>query len=143
METVQNLTVTPPLNPNTPPENIDEADSKGSGGYSSNDVAAIVLTVIMLALVAAAGLVLMFRARTLEDDEEDEEDEEEEEEMEMLPEQTKVPDHSGLPPGGQYDQTTGVTWYLCPDGSRWWQDEDGSFLLDHTAVEIAQNPNED
>ena len=45
-------------------------------------------------------------------------------------EPVRVENHEGLSPGGTYDQSTGVTWYLAPDGSRWWQDDDGSFALD-------------
>ncbi len=40
---------------------------------------------------------------------------------------TTVPDYSGLPPGGQYDQSTGQTIYVLPDGTRWQMMADGSF----------------
>jgi len=40
---------------------------------------------------------------------------------------TTVPDYSGLPPGGQYDQSTGQTIYILPDGTRWQMMADGSF----------------
>ncbi|MBK30395.1 MAG: hypothetical protein CMB49_06815 [Euryarchaeota archaeon] len=40
---------------------------------------------------------------------------------------TTVPDYTGLPPGGQYDQSTGQTVYVQADGIRWQQMPDGSF----------------
>ena len=41
---------------------------------------------------------------------------------------TTVADYTGLPAGGQYDQSTGQTVYVDPEGRWWWQQEDGSFL---------------
>jgi len=38
-----------------------------------------------------------------------------------------VPDYTGLPPGGHYDQSTGQTIYIQSDGIRWQQMPDGSF----------------
>jgi hypothetical protein len=40
---------------------------------------------------------------------------------------TQVSDYTGLPPGGQYDQSTGQTIYIGPDNSRWQMMPDGSF----------------
>ena len=40
---------------------------------------------------------------------------------------TTVPDYSGLPLGGQYDQSTGQTIYIQQDGTRWQMMADGSF----------------
>ena len=40
---------------------------------------------------------------------------------------TTVADYTGLPPGGQYDQSTGQTIYVLPDGVRWQMMADGSF----------------
>ena len=40
---------------------------------------------------------------------------------------TTVADYTGLPPGGQYDQSTGQTIYILPDGARWQMMGDGSF----------------
>ena len=51
-------------------------------------------------------------------------------EIEQAPILTHVVNHEQLPSGGTYDTSTGVTWYFLPDGSRWWMQEDGSFLLD-------------
>jgi hypothetical protein len=39
----------------------------------------------------------------------------------------RVADYTGLPPGGQYDQSTGQTIYIGPDNSRWQMMPDGSF----------------
>jgi subtilase family serine protease len=40
-----------------------------------------------------------------------------------------VPDYRQLPPGGEYDQSSGQTEYVLPSGQRWKQRDDGSFLL--------------
>ena len=40
----------------------------------------------------------------------------------------RVADYTGLPPGGSYDQATGVTIYNAPDGSKWQMLADGGFL---------------
>jgi len=40
----------------------------------------------------------------------------------------RVADYTGLPPGGSYDQSTGVTLYNAPDGSKWQMLADGGFL---------------
>ena len=40
---------------------------------------------------------------------------------------TTVPDYTGLPPGGQYEQANGQTVYLQQDGVRWQMMSDGSF----------------
>ena len=40
---------------------------------------------------------------------------------------TTVADYTGLPPGGTYDQTTGQTIYIQPDGVQWQMMGDGSF----------------
>ena len=39
----------------------------------------------------------------------------------------RVTDYTGLPPGGQYDQSTGQTIYVQQDGTRWQMMSDGSF----------------
>jgi hypothetical protein len=38
-----------------------------------------------------------------------------------------VASYTGLPPGGSYDQSTGQTVYVQPDGTRWQMMGDGSF----------------
>ena len=38
-----------------------------------------------------------------------------------------VSNYTGLPPGGSYDQSTGQTIYVQPDGTRWQMMGDGSF----------------
>ena len=40
---------------------------------------------------------------------------------------TTVADYTGLPPGGTYDQSTGQTIYIQPDGVQWQMMGDGSF----------------
>ncbi|HIG20250.1 MAG TPA: hypothetical protein EYQ78_05720 [Candidatus Poseidoniales archaeon] len=39
-----------------------------------------------------------------------------------------VPSYHQLPPGGEYDQSSGQTEYVLPSGQRWKQRDDGSFL---------------
>ena len=41
---------------------------------------------------------------------------------------TTVADYTGLPAGGQYDQSTGETIYILPDGAKWKMMADGSFI---------------
>ena len=41
---------------------------------------------------------------------------------------TTVADYTGLPAGGQYDQSTGETIYILPDGAKWKMLADGSFI---------------
>ena len=76
-------------------------------------------------------------------------DEEDEEELQIEPESeslviqepalatqaTHVNSHEWLPEGGTYDSTTGTTWYMLPDGNKWWMQEDGSFVL-YQSVEV-------
>ena len=42
---------------------------------------------------------------------------------------THVNSHQELPAGGTYDSSTGTTWYVLPDGNKWWMQEDQSFVL--------------
>lgn len=44
-----------------------------------------------------------------------------------LAQPTTVSDYTGLQPGGTYDQSTGQTIYVQPDGTRWQMMPDGSF----------------
>lgn len=52
----------------------------------------------------------------------------------LIVEVQSVSNHEYLPPGGTYDTSTGVTWYLQTDGTRWWMQDDGSFSLDQTSL---------
>lgn len=149
LHSISNLTINPPPNPNSPDDNT-SSTSVNSGGASNGGVAIIVLIAMLLASLAAIGLYLMFKVNVPGEDDELENEEEDEqktlettldspenpptpenlEQNELHPVLTHVVNHEQLPSGGTYDTTTGVTWYFLPDGSRWWMQEDGSFLLD-------------
>jgi len=166
LTTVMNFTIDPPLNPNAQPSGGEGNEAEGTGGPTTQGVAATVLISLLLAGLAAAGIYLAFRGRTLNEEDEDFEEDEDTRENKLVgteviegtespqepispplegtetltspdlegtdstAEPIRVDDHEGLPPGGTYDQSTGVIWYLAPDGSRWWQDDDGSFAHD-------------
>jgi hypothetical protein len=156
LETISNLTINPPLNPNSPDDNTSNA-TVNSGGANTGGVAMIVLFAMLLAGLAAIGLYLMFKANMPGEDDEfeneddgvqttsvispDDSDKPPPTEILVQEEQTStltyVANHEQLPSGGTYDTSTGVTWYFLNDGSRWWMQEDGSFLLD---MDHANNP---
>jgi subtilase family serine protease len=46
----------------------------------------------------------------------------------QLPSSGRVPDHTMLPSGGEYDTSSGSVAYVTADGVYWWQQVDGSFL---------------
>ena len=151
LQTISNLTIEPPVNPNTPVVDDNTSNtSVNSGGANTGGVAMIVLLALLLAGLAAIGLYLMFKSNVPGEDDEFENEEHDDQnvtenemddsekspttetldEIEQAPILTHVVNHEQLPSGGTYDTSTGVTWYLLPDGSRWWMQEDGSFLLD-------------
>jgi subtilase family serine protease len=149
LETISNLTINPPANPNAPDDNTSNA-AVNSGGANIGGVAMIVLFAMLLAGLAAIGLYLMFKANMPGEDDEFENEEDGDQasletstensenppdseilnQVEQTPALTYVANHEQLPSGGTYDTSTGVTWYFLHDGSRWWMQEDGSFLLD-------------
>ena len=81
----------------------------------------------------AGGIYLIFKLNSDGEDDEDEEDEQNSSseliENDEVQEITHLPNHEGLPAGGEYDTSTGVTWYILPDGNKWWMQDDGSFML--------------
>ena len=96
-------------------------------------VAAIVLIALVVAAMLGAGIYLIFRQNS------DGEDDEDEDEIEagsdvtiqepLATQVTHVNSHQELPAGGTYDSSTGTTWYVLPDGNKWWMQEDQSFVL--------------
>ena len=130
MENIQNLTIAAPPNPNQPTEDEGSEESRGSGGASTQGIAAIILIALLLGGLAAAGLYLVFRGRSIEEEEDEfETDEEPVVEVHEPLIVTRVESHEDLPTGGTYDQSTGVTWYFALDGGKWWLEPDGSFHL--------------
>jgi hypothetical protein len=224
LQSISNLTIDAPANPNAPPEDSTSTEVKSTGGASAGGVATIVLIAMLLAGLAAMGIYLIFRVNEAGEDDDIETESEDGtpqpsvvvengaqqpsvvaengtqqptvepgvepivqpeigtqppsiipsvepeistpeasveipvnesldssikaltndlppqengvlEPSEVNPETaqlplTIVPNHEQLPSGGTYDTSTGVTWYILPDGSRWWMQEDGSFSLD-------------
>ncbi|MCS5527288.1 MAG: hypothetical protein NZ774_05440, partial [Candidatus Poseidoniales archaeon] len=61
LETISNLTINPPLNPNSPDDDTSNAEVN-SGGANTGGVAMIVLLAMLLAGLAAIGLYLMFKS---------------------------------------------------------------------------------
>ncbi|MDP6741838.1 MAG: CARDB domain-containing protein [Candidatus Thalassarchaeaceae archaeon] len=145
MVVIENLTIDPPANPNQPTVDNSGSDVESSGGPSTMGVATIILIALVVAAMLGGGLYLIFRGNSAgEDDEEDDEEQQKEPEGESLVIQepalatqaTHVNSHEWLPVGGTYDSTTGTTWYILPDGNKWWMQEDGSFVLYQSVEEI-------
>tara|TARA_B110000438_G_scaffold302657_1_gene361057 strand:+ start:383 stop:4798 length:4416 start_codon:yes stop_codon:yes gene_type:complete len=115
--------------------NDEESTPQSSGGVSSVLAIMVVLAIIALSVFTVI-LALKLKARRefeeeLEDElEEDDEESESPEQIEETPETYHVPDHTHLIGGGVYDQSTGFTAYIDPQGRWWWEQEDGSFYHD-------------
>ena len=116
--------------------NEEESTSQSSGGGVSSMLAILVVLAIIALSVFTVILALRLKARRehedeLEDElEEDEEDSESPAQIEETSETHHVPDHTHLMGGGVYDQSTGFTAYIDPEGRWWWEQEDGSFYHD-------------
>ena len=94
----------------------------------------VVLAIIGLSIFTAI-LAIRLRARSEIEDEVVDENEDSVAsepivEAEVEPTTHHVPDHNHLMGGGVYDQSTGHTAYIDPEGRWWWQQEDGSFYHD-------------
>jgi hypothetical protein len=112
--------------------NNEESTSQSSGsGVNSMLVILVVLAIIALSVFTVI-LALRLKARgELEEElEEDKDDSEPPEQIEEARETHHVPDHTHLMGGGVYDQSTGFTAYIDPEGRWWWEQEDGSFYHD-------------
>ena len=123
------------------PVGIDSSDnensvSKGGGGVNTL-LAFIVAIAIVILSVFTVMLAIRLRAREINEEETEDtsEDSNHSESVEIISVQTEtihVPDHNHLDGGGVYDQSTGHTAYIDPQGRWWWQQEDGSFFHDPT-----------
>ena len=109
----------------------EESTSKSSGGVNSMLAILVVLAIIALSIFTVI-LALRLKARREHEDELEEEDEDSESptQIEETSETYHVPDHTHLIGGGVYDQSTGFTAYIDPEGRWWWEQEDGSFYHD-------------
>jgi len=148
MVVIENLTIEPPANPNQPTEDNSNTDVESNGGPSTMGVATIILVALVVAAMLGGGLYLIFQGNSAGEDDEEEGEEEQTEEGLSIPSPeesietqiTHVNSHEWLPEGGTYDSTTGTTWYMLPDGNKWWMQEDGSFVL-YQPVEVATPEN--
>jgi len=114
-------------------ENVDDPSSS-SGGVGKMLALLVVLAIIGLSVFTVILAIRLRERSEIGDDVEDESEEpvvsESPDAVEEQPTTYHVPDHSHLIGGGQYDQSTGHTAYIDPDGRWWWQQEDGSFYHD-------------
>lgn len=141
----QNLTIVPPpAEEHTADGPSNDNPAKDSGGSLSIVLAIPVIFAIIIFIVATALLIL--RVRSVSNSEGEEEDESESEQVvtedevveeivegaaaETEPTALHVADHTLLPQGGTYDQSSGYTAYNDLDGRQWWQQADGSFYHD-------------
>ena len=136
MVVIENLTIDPPANPNLS-DDSSSSDVESSGGPSTMGVAAVILIALVVAAMLGSGLYLIFRGNSVGEDDEEEEEQQNEHSGEstfvqepiLATQATYVNSYEWLPEGGTYDSTTGTTWYMLPDGNKWWMQEDGSFVL--------------
>ena len=113
----------------------EEAPSSSSGGGVNTMLALLVVLAIIGLSIFTVILAIRLRARSeIEEEAEEETDESAAPHSEVVTEEQPtthhVPDHNHLMGGGQYDQSTGHTAYIDPEGRWWWQQPDGSFYHD-------------
>lgn len=129
-------------------EDLDSSDSDNTAPGESGVVNTLLALIIALAIVVLTvfTVVLAIRLRAQADLEEEMEEDagspSESEHIETVqPETVHVPDHNHLAGGGVYDQSTGHTAYIDPEGRWWWQQEDGSFFHDpaYNATDATQD----
>ncbi|MEE2747025.1 MAG: CARDB domain-containing protein [Candidatus Thermoplasmatota archaeon] len=134
--TLSELAIEIPPEDITPIDNSDnqeESTTESNGGVNSMLAIIVVLAIIVLSVFTVI-LAIKLKARQ---ELESELEEDEGEDVTHSPvdggdesETNHVPDHTHLIGGGVYDQSTGHTAYIDPDGRWWWQQEDGSFYHD-------------
>ena len=137
LATISVLNIDIPLNQSAgieESENEENLSSSESGGISTLLAFIVALAIIVLSVFTVM-LAIRLRTRTELDEESEEEAEgaTESEPVEVATVQTEtyhVPDFTHLVGGGVYDQSTGHTAYIDPEGRWWWQQEDGSFFHD-------------
>ena len=120
---------------------IDSSDNENSVSQGSGVVNTLLAFIVAIAIVILSVftvmLVIRLRARGINEEETEDTSEEpnDSEPVEIIPienETIHVPDYNHLDGGGVYDQSTGHTAYIDPQGRWWWQQEDGSFFHDPT-----------
>ncbi|MBN16557.1 MAG: hypothetical protein CMB37_00135 [Euryarchaeota archaeon] len=138
LDTVSVLEITVPLEESTDIDGLENeiSSSRGSGGVSTLLALIVALAIVVLSIFTVM-LAIRLRAQGHSEEETEEVEEETTESdspnlITTQPEIFHVPDYSHLAGGGVYDQSTGHTAYIDPEGRWWWQQEDGSFIHDPT-----------
>ncbi|MED5486183.1 MAG: CARDB domain-containing protein, partial [Candidatus Thermoplasmatota archaeon] len=138
LDTVSVLEITVPLEESTDIDGLENeiSSSRGSGGVSTLLALIVALAIVVLSIFTVM-LAIRLRAQGHSEEETEEVEEETTESdspnlITTQPETFHVPDYSHLAGGGVYDQSTGHTAYIDPEGRWWWQQEDGSFIHDPT-----------
>ena len=137
LATISVLNIDIPLNQSNgidQSEDEENLSSSQSGGVSALLAFIVALAIIVLSVFTVM-LAIRLRTRNELDEESDEEPEDSPESAQaetatVQLENHHVPDFSHLAGGGVYDQSTGHTAYIDPEGRWWWQQEDGSFFHD-------------
>jgi len=120
-------------------ENIETSDNENSRSKASGVVSTLLTLIFTLAIVVISIFTVMFAIRlreqglTNEDVEENSDDDANNSDLVDTNQQAQtlhVPDYNHLVGGGVYDQSTGHTVYIDPEGRWWWKQEDGSFFHD-------------
>ncbi|MEC7704408.1 MAG: CARDB domain-containing protein, partial [Candidatus Thermoplasmatota archaeon] len=138
LDTVSVLEITVPLEESIDIDGLENeiSSSRGSGGVSTLLALIVALAIVVLSIFTVM-LAIRLRAQGHSEEETEEVEEETTESdspnlITTQPETFHVPDYSHLAGGGVYDQSTGHTAYIDPEGRWWWQQEDGSFIHDPT-----------
>jgi len=120
--------VTPPPTDETQTTGVMNVEGEGSTLQTQLIIGLIVLALILIGMVLR---IARIRYTEYEDEEE-----EEEEAIQTPPHTTSIPTEQqlvsvesfeSLPPGGNYDYSTGVTIYIDSNGNNWQMQENGSF----------------
>ncbi len=135
LHTVLQFQIEPPLDSVENTETLDNENSQSEGNWVVNTLGGLIVALAILALsIFTVVLAIRLRKQNLTDEriEEDSIDDADYSEStstnQEQAETLHVPSYNHLTSGGVYDQSTGHTVYVDPEGRWWWQQEDGSFL---------------
>jgi len=124
-----------------------DLQTKGSGVISTVMAVIVILAIITLSIII---VWVSRRARSVSDSEDDEEESDYSDDDEGVEEIASVTmeaamhvaDYTHLPGGGTYDESTGQTVYIDPEGRWWWQQPDDSFFHDPGISAIDAKPDD-
>ena len=135
LHTVLQFQIEAPLDAVENTETLDNENSQSKGSWVVNTLGGLIFALAIVALsIFAVMLAIRLRRQNLTDEhiEEDSVDDADYSELtytnQEQAETLHVPSYNHLSSGGVYDQSTGQTVYVDPEGRWWWQQEDGSFL---------------